>query len=280
MITLGLAVMVSTLASSSGFTLHENLTPVPLCRALERIRPGDRVPVILDGIYAVDYLYDPEVKVCALDIEPMTCVEFSPGTNVPHELALLHDNLENGRAAVSFRGVLHGPRVVGNEAVLSNSIQNNLLARMAAANNLRYCAQRFRTKLVVESILSFESVSEEVEWPRDQGVTQANPAPIEIALPKYPPRARMIDYEGSVLLWITVTSGIVTDVEVQFGDPVVVDEAVKNVRTWSFSQDVTTSFTVEYDFRLEHRTKDQGESASIEFRPPSYMRVTGKRINF
>ena len=146
---------------------------------------------------------------------------------------------------------------------------------MAASNNLRYCAHHFSTKLVVDTILSFGSVADDVPWPAQREEVQNESMPTEMALPVYPPPARMIDYEGVVLVAVTVAAGEVTKAEVQFGDPVLVEEALANVRTWRFSPDVNTSFSVTYEFRFEKRPMNEGRNPVLEMRLPFYLKVTG-----
>jgi len=274
--------VLSTLSFSSvqPFAFHEQLRPVALCRALERVQPGDQIPVVVSGVYAVDYLYDPEELECRLDIDPFTCVELAPSLEVPPEFTSLHRDYESFRVRVTFRGTLFGPQLVAAAVEPSRSIKARLLKRMAAANNLRYCGNRYRTKLVVESILFYGPVPDDTPWPMQRQEPRVEPAPVEMTLPEYPPGARMIDYEGVVLVAVTVVAGEVTQAEVQFGDPALVHEAVTNVQTWRFSPDVSTTFTVEYDFRLENRPRGSGGNAALEMRLPGYVRVTGQRINF
>lgn len=281
MVATALVVLASFSSSPiPGFTVHEDLKPVPLCRALESIKPGDQIPVVVSGVYSVDYLYDPEQLECSLDIDPVTCVEFAPSLELPTEFTSMVRGYDSSRVLVKFRGVLHGPRLVAAAVEPSESPKARMFARMAASNNLRYCGHRFRTKLVVESILFFGPVPADTPWPDQRQEAENQPVPIEMALPAYPARARMIDYEGVVLVAVTVAAGEVTKAEVQFGDPVLVHEAVTNVQTWRFAPDVNTSFTVEYDFHLEDRARAEGGNPSLEMRLPTYVRVTGQRINF
>jgi hypothetical protein len=265
---------LSSLASSVT-AQHEDLTPVPLCRALESIEPGDEIQVVVSGIYAVDYFYDPEERYCRLDICPQTCVEFAPEVAVPEDLRHIHDDLESKGVLAEFRGILYGPPDVPIPPFLSSvSTAHRALAR----NSVRklYCGNRYRTKLVVESILSFGPVPEETPWPEERERPEDEPIPVEMALPKYPPIARNIDYEGVALVAVTVVAGEVTDAQIQFGDAVLVTEVLANVQTWRFASNVSASFTVEYDFRLEKRTIGEGGNARLEMRLPHYVRVTGR----
>ncbi len=100
-----------------------------------------------------------------------------------------------------------------------------------------------------------------------------------MVLPKYPPIARNIDYEGVALVAVTVVDGEVTEAQMQFGDAVLVQEVLANVQTWRFAPDVSTNFTVEYDFQLENRTVSQGQNPRFEMSLPTYVRVIGARGN-
>lgn len=260
--------------------IHEDLAPVPLCRALESLRPGDQIPVVVSGVFVADYFYDPSTLKCQFDIAPFTCVEFGPDVVFPEGFLATHDFRNAGKVAVSFRGTLFGPRLIAEAVPPSISLKYRRNSRMGAANNLRYCSHLHRTKLVVESILSFGPVPAETAELEEREEAPEFPVPLEIKPPKYPPIARMIDYEGKVFLQVNVEGGKVVGAKPQFGDPVAVDESLANIFSWRFAPDVSFSFTVEYDYRLENRTLEQGKTETIEMRLPFYIRVTGKAINY
>jgi hypothetical protein len=168
---------------------------VPLCRALERLGPGDQIPVIVSGIYAVDHFYDPEESTCRLDVDPSVCVEFSSGLERPPEFDVLHH--ESLRVFATFSGVLHGrppdPRM--NDPTLPTT------ARLAYANSSRFCANLYRAKLAVESILDFSEVPKKVPWQTDASKADANQRfPLMMSLPAYPKSAVNLQLEGSVLV--------------------------------------------------------------------------------
>ncbi len=251
----------------------EGLKPIPLCRALESIEPGDQIPVLISGIYGVNYLYDPKETVCRLNVRPITCIEFSPSLDRSSEFDALHE--EFLRVFVTFRGILHGRQAIPE-------IQNPsvpIAARVAAANSARYCSNLFDTVFIVESILSFGPVPDEVPWPsgayEENDLPRDRPFPNEMALPRYPPAARALDSQGVVIVAVTVSAGEVTLAEVQFGDPVLIEETLANIRTWRFSADVNTSFSVEYEFRLEKRPMNKGKNPTIEMHLPFYVKVIG-----
>lgn len=275
-------ILLATIPSMPGSDpgIHEDLAPVPLCRALESLRPGDQIPVVVSGIFVANYFFDPSAVRCQMDVAPSTCVEFGPDVVFPEGFLAIHDFRNVGRVAVTFRGTLFGPRLIAEAVPPSKSLQFRRNSRMGASNNLRYCSHFYRTKLVVESILSFGPVPAGTPSLEEQKEAPEIPVPLEIKPPKYPPVARMIDYEGKVLLKVNVEGGRVVEAKPQFGDPVVVDASLANIFSWRFAPDVSFTFTVEYDYRLENRTLEQGKTETVEMRLPFYIRVTGKATNF
>jgi TonB family protein len=132
----------------------------------------------------------------------------------------------------------------------------------------------------VNAVEHFGPVPDEIPWRGERERVKDEPVPVEMVLPIYPPIARNVDYEGVVLVAVTVEAGEVTNANIQFGDAVLVTEVLANVRTWRFAPDVSTTFTVEYDFRLEKRAASEGGNARLEMRLPQYVRVTGRSHDF
>jgi hypothetical protein len=212
-----------------------------------------------------------------MNVCPQTCVEFAEEVTLPEEFELLHDSFGSKGVLVRFRGILYGPPRVPVPAFSpSVSPPHRALARASARKY--HCGHRYRTKLVVEAVESFGPVPEEIPWPEGQRKRpEEEPMPVEMALPRYPPIARNIDYEGVALVSVTVEDGEVTDAQMQFGDAVLVADVLANVQTWRFAPDVSRSFIVKYDFRLENRTVDQGTNPRYEMRLPTYIQVIGPR---
>ncbi len=245
---------------------------VPLCRALERLGPGDQVPVIVSGVYAVNYFYDPEKPKCRLDVDPSVCVEFSPDLERPAKFDAFHRKAL--RVFATFSGVLHG-RVTSPEIGDPNLPAS---ARVAAVNRSRHCGYQYRSKLVVNSILDFEKVPRRFPWRRSsRGGTESPPFPLDMALPAYPDFALALQSEGSVLIRATIQGGAVGDASIQYGDPVLAEEAAANLKTWRFESSVSTSLVVEYDFRLESRPVAEGKNPEYEMRLPHYIKIIGAR---
>lgn len=247
------------------------LEPVPLCRALERLGYGDKVQVVVSGVYAFHYFYDSAETACQLDVDPTVCIEFAEGLEIPSEFARLH---EKSRVHATFRGILHGPSF--DPQMYDDSIP--ILARIAALAPTRHCSNAYRVKLVVESILDFEKVPRNVSWELDasnkRGVLN-QPFPKGMELPNYPDVARTIDLEGSVLVKVTVLDGVVVETGVQFGDSILAAEVVANLTTWRFEPALSAQFNVEFDFRLERRTRGDGTNPEYEMQLPTYIKVIG-----
>ncbi len=92
-------------------TPSRELKPIPLCRALERLEAGDQIPVVVSGIYAVGNFYDPAELACRSNIDPTTCIEFSPELLRPPDFDVFYRKLL--RVYATFEGILHGGRSVG-----------------------------------------------------------------------------------------------------------------------------------------------------------------------
>lgn len=258
------------------FTLDADLAPVPLCRALESVQPGDKIPIIVRGIYAVDYLYSLDLEHCESEEIPQTCVEFSPDVELSRDFEKLHDSLESGRVAVTFLGILYGPQRPEVPPVATDvPVEHRRWARNSMSK--WYCGNRFTTKLIVKSVLSYEAAALDVPWPGQNQPSNGVPPPISIAIPRYPPIARNVEYEGVVLVAVTISDGKVVDAQAQFGDDLLVKETLENVKSWRFEPGVQGKFTVEYDYRLENALDDDELNEIVELRLPKYIRIVGRR---
>ena len=268
----GLLLTIVVIHCNPSFARQE-AAAVPLCLALMNLETGSRIPVTVEGIYTMSFLYDPEDPDCDLTSRASTCVEFSPDLARPPEFdALRHEDL---RVYATFHGTLYGPE--RSSAVQDTSLP--LGARIAASNSALYCPNNsHRTKLVVDSILAFTKVPEKVPWhPRAyrKDFPPSPPVPVHLAPPQFPQPARALEIEGVVLVRVEVLAGKVVRTDVLFGDPVLVDEAVANLLTWSFSEDVNTSFTSRFEYRLERRALNEDENPKIELHLPENIRVIG-----
>ena len=249
---------------------------VSLCDALERIQPGDKIPVVVSGIYVKYYLFDPDEPVCRMDIERSTCIEFASDIQIPDRFSILHDDPTNLGMFVTFFGTLHGPPVasIPKPDPSFSSLQQSLV-RFSKLPRLYCGAAARRTKLVVESILDYSPGPDISEWEPSRRVPREDPMPVSLSMPSYPHFARKLDAEGFVLIDAEVVNGQVTVARAKFGEAIFVDEALRNISTWRFDPEVTTNLTVEYEFRLEKRTFDEGRNPRYEMRLPDSIRIIG-----
>src|SRR5262249_8943888 len=76
------------------------------------------------------------------------------------------------------------------------------------------------------------------------------PRVLSAEVPSYPPSARAADLSGRVELDVAVKNGAVISVRTLNGDLLLAHAATRNIRTWQFSKDTATSFTIIFDYRL------------------------------
>jgi len=265
-------VMSQSMAGGNDYPIK----PIPLCKALESIQPGDRIPVIIGGVYSADYLSDPSNPECRLEVSPVTCIEFSDHIEYPPGFLALRNQWGTFvDVEVTFSGILFGPPLADPVRFDSSSS----LEKVPILRNSKlqlWCGGRYWTKLVVDSVLSFRKVSESSSALEAGSSHRTLPMPTFMGLPDYPPVARNIHYEGIVLAKVTVNDGIVSDVGIQFGDPVLVPEVLRNLQTWRFKKGVAATFTVTFEFVLEKRTHKEGGNPHYVLRLPRYVRVIGE----
>ncbi len=246
------------------------MSPITICEALENLDPGMKVPVILSGVYAYDYLYDPKKPLCATSVQPSLCVQFHPAVELPSEFKRIFD--ETSRVSVVFQGTLSLPQKIVQDS------NEPVAVRLSSLSVLTSCSGRFRAKLVVESIVFFESVPDTAPLKPVIGEPAAPnslPIPIELAPPKYPGAVRVAGVQGKVLLDVTITGGEVTNILWKFGDRVLVREATACVRSWKFDQDVDATLPVSFEFKLERYRVDQDRNLIFEMRLPTSVKVIG-----
>ncbi|MGC2472896.1 MAG: energy transducer TonB [Candidatus Sulfotelmatobacter sp.] len=75
--------------------------------------------------------------------------------------------------------------------------------------------------------------------------------------PKYPPKAQSVHLQGTVKLKVTTDGHRITHIEVLPSHPILAEEAIKNVRTWTFADHNATSFVATYYYTLEEHYKDK-----------------------
>jgi hypothetical protein len=111
---LPLALLLSACGTTQNATTS-SIDPTPhrgtLCSLLERIEPGEVLPVVVSGVYQVAYeaqvLADPTRPPCQRDVQPVTWVELAP--NAEGKQALTPSRFStslSGESAVIERNVL------------------------------------------------------------------------------------------------------------------------------------------------------------------------------
>jgi TonB family protein len=255
-----------------------------LCDALQTVEAGQRLNVVISGVYAVgpehQIFYDPDELTCRFDVQPVTWVEFAATAGqsdaFAREINAADDSARVRRAYVTFTGELHGPGLVAPD-------DPSLPTMVAFANRTksrRYGhSSGFRTKLVVTKIEHVKSVDESVVWP--SVVTQPDSLTVEHAeVPQYPAMARNVGIAGDVVMKVIVTRGAVTEVHVISGDRMLSDESVRNVKTWQFSPETTIAFSTTVSYELENRRAGETTTPRVELQLPERVRVVGARNNW
>lgn len=253
---------------------------IPLCRALESIRPGEILPVVVSGVYQVAYeaqeFFDPEEPTCNGRVQPATWVEFAPTVPTNRELKILLQR--SRRAHVTFQGRLFGPGVVPPD---------DPSLPFAAAFARRISGRRyghldlFRTQLVVEAILEVGPMPAGVPWEWG-GKPDSLPAvlsPQHLDVPKYPAAARKLGIAGEVVVDVDVVAGRVAATNVRAGDRVLAFDAVANIRTWQFDPGTYASFTTTFVYQLETRRAGD-EQLRIELHLPYSVTITAPRYDW
>lgn len=225
---------------------------VDFCSALQALRAGDRLPVVLSGIYSVgnehQVFYDPMNPLCDGNLQPATWVEFSPQAGAHQELDQILR--KSRRAYVVLQGALFGPRPLGPDDL-------TLPLNLAYANRIagrRYGHHgAFRTQFLVTSVLDARAVPKSTPWAavwhRPETASRLL-AVDEAAMPRYPPRAHRVGLEGDVIVEVVVQNGGVTKTTVLSGDRLLADAAVENIKTWRFNAELEARVNTTFSYRI------------------------------
>jgi hypothetical protein len=247
-----------------------------LCDALSRISAGDRVEVSVSGIYEANYeqavLYDPAHRLCILDVQPATAIEFAD-TTVSSEFERLIER--DHRAVVTFEGVLAGPSKTGAD---DPSLPVVMAYANRIANRRHGHMNAFRTQLTVTKMVRFSPVPKSVPRYAESAIKQAADAPVVVRgeLPSYPVAAQKAGITGIVVLEVRIHNGQVVAVELKSGDRLLGSAAQDNVRTWRFEETVEAAFAATFVFELERRMTGSDQNPRLELHLPRYVRVIGK----
>ncbi len=272
-----------------GFAEEQLSESIPLCVALEMIAPGQQIPIITSGIfnpffgiaednpkeYGNGVLFSLQEPHCKTVVHPATCVEFASGLKMPLDLQKLDKSKRYSIEAV-FKGILFGPIV----SKMSKDVTLPALARIASISR-PYCdCWSYRTKLLVTEIILFEVLEKRLPSPGFIDLWENAPYPIDFKLPKYPWGAQNMYLEGAVLLKLTIFKGKITAVKAMFGDPVLVDGAVSNVKSWTFNKAVCQELKVKYIYELEKRPFGSNRNLKIILELPELVRVIAPMKEF
>lgn len=267
--------------TEEGGMQKENLN-LRLCDALEAVGYGDRIRVVVSGVYQVSaemsMLYDPGQQFCEFDVQPSTWIEFAP--DVLAQSPDLYQDLRRLTEApkavlVTFEGELWGPKAVGEDDPTAPVM-------IAYANRVAYQryghSNAFRTKLVVRSIHAVRAVpTSEVQpgerhRPNDEGTI---PVIKDAKIPRYPPRAQLAGIEGKVIVKVRVENGAVVEATALSGDRLLMPDTLSNIESWQFESDVSTSFISTFLYRLELRRTNQPRYPKILLELPEKVTIIG-----
>lgn len=258
--------------------LAGDVLPTPrreLCDALAQVQTGERLAVVITGIYEVSYenavFYDPDHPLCALDVQPVTAVEF-PSSFVP-EASFNRLLAADHRAYVTFEGILEGPKKLTSPD-LSLPPTLDLLNRNGGRRYGHMYA--YRTRFIVSGVLQWSEVPATKprygQW-RVPRVASSIPLLTAAALPHYPEAARKAGLMGTVVEEVHVHDGTITAVTALFGERLLVAAAEENIKTWQFASSTSATFTTIFRFELERRQTGADENPRIELHLPEYVKI-------
>jgi TonB family protein len=242
-----------------------------LCDLLESVSPGDQIDVTVSGIYlASTVLYDPTERLCDIDIQTTTTVEFGT-TQLDPEFKAIFD--ADRRVFVTLQGVLWGPPPLKND----DPALPLMVAYSRRIGGRRYGdLGMFRTKLVVERVLEFGRVPPDLPSIGESAIPRPEsmfPVLIAAELPHYPPTAQLVGISGTVMAEVTVHEGEVVEVDVLSGDRILADAVLKNIQTWRFHPEVNAKFSTNFLFELEPRRSGGDRNTHLDLRLPSFARL-------
>lgn len=245
----------------------------PLCPLLETLLPGDSRVVVVQGVFVVGpesaFLYDPSPG-CPESVQPATWVEISSSLDgSPGEIELSRRVDAEGRALVTFAGVLEGPGVPGPD---DPSLPEMISYSRRTGERYGHL-NAFRSRLRVDGIKEIRPVPDDSPPPdlspprSDRHLLQAG------RMPLYPEMARRAGISGRVQLQIETEGGEVTSARVLSGDRLLAHEARRVAETWSFDGGSDASFVVSFDFRLVSPQRSCS-STTIELDLPARVRIS------
>lgn len=284
-----LAAIIGTL--SSGPLCAENDRPVAqvqgivvdLCDALAAVGPGDRLPVVIDGVFWIgpehQAFYDRTTPECDSDIQPLAWVEFDRSYKEPPELAKLIK--KDHRARVTFTGELWGPARYPPDDL---SLPPGISYRNRAGSPGRYGHHfKYRTKLVVFEASNVQSLPDGAPWPPRSFALPRSPFPTatRAEIPTvYPERAAYLGISGDVVVEVELKIGNVISTKVVSGDRLLVQETLDVINTWKFDPSAQATFTTTFSYRFEDNLPSTTTSVRVYTELPVRVEVIAPRSNW
>ncbi len=98
-------------------------------------------------------------------------------------------------------------------------------------------------------------------------------------VPSYPPIARTARVSGTVQVLVTVKDGLVINAKANSSaNPLLVNAATDNVKTWKFSPQTDATFQTTYVYQLEKEEISILDNPHIEMQLPTIVRITARPI--
>jgi TonB family protein len=107
----------------------------------------------------------------------------------------------------------------------------------------------------------------------------SQPVVVGLDVPVYPPVAVSARLEGTVLISVFVSNGVVQKAEVNDGaQPLLAAAAKRNVLSWRFTPETTRSVTVRFTFELAKTEVILPQNLEIQMRLPEFVKVIAKPV--
>ena len=174
---------------------------------------------------------------------------------------------------MTFKGTLVGP---DKKLEPDDPSVSSLMSYISRRSHRYGHLNSFRTEFVVDEVLEARPVPESLPDNYKIGLKESAAAPnVKSAeVPHYPSWAYHMGISGEVEIEVQVISGKVTETRVKAGDRLLSDDAVANIKTWTFSPDMSTSFTTKFLYSLENPPKKENRTPRIELELPFLVRIT------
>jgi hypothetical protein len=248
---------------------------IDLCAALRAIQPGDRLRVVVEGVYQSGHLSDLFDPYCGGSVQPVALVELAPGVTEPSEFVELLR--KDHRVYAQFSGVLEGrSKPSPDDLTLPSGLA--YVPRVHGQNS------KFRTRLLVSEITNI--------WPADYAekgtprwhISARSPLPeVQLAqLPtSYPKLAYNTGVYGDVVVEIDLKVGNTISTKViSVADRLLVQDTLENIRTWRFDPAAEGTFTTTFSYRLENDLPSTTASVRVSTELPVRVEVIAPRSNW